>query len=701
MSLQDLPFPLVELNWDKLPVVQKTLKLSKTEAISVLTRDDGKPAKPVAKKDKTKKTQKAKGKAKSKVQASSSKPKKVKKTAVKSKAKAMAKSGGKSKGRKEKTVPTDIGPHGFDEEEEEEPHEVDEELQAESAEVTRKRKEPIAPPPADVPARKATKPNADVAETPEAPEAPAAPVEPKNAMAPEASLPARAADAADTQDGTLWSCATLQEALSLLDHQRPAETLKDVDSISNELENQLKHSSSSSAPGELRRAIPLVDISTPLKEYPDNQEGLTPSASPTEPEIAEPNGPLPDGAAAPLPEPNAGEVPEPVNAAVPELAQKAAEQIEQAGMEALIQPPAVEPAEKTVDHPIESPAVVEPAEEKAGEGADTTPAGPPDRTLELAGLQALMKNHETRLQIQNQNAVAKAKQQAEGSPKGPAPTEVNWSSHKKEGMRLKRLMEESSEGAKFPHMQKLWGGSAADRKQLLQQWVASNSNAQSIEADLVLSKHSANQHKSTRELLTTQEMQKRDIPIEKIRAIVARGNGVPDPDCPGIASLTRFWVSTSTKEIDTDEVKMESSVRMQADASSTLAAIVPSAAPSSSCSRAIGADGMQQILQSLQAPSVDEGSVAAAPKTKAKAKAKVKAKAKAASVTSSGVSEVPPKTMDEMKAEISHGLSYSQMQHLISLIHICHHIYIFIYLFIHPAIPASYTVCKHFSEVAF
>jgi len=29
------------------------------------------------------------------------------------------------------------------------------------------------------------------------------------------------------------SCATLQEALSLLDHQRPAETLKDVDSISN------------------------------------------------------------------------------------------------------------------------------------------------------------------------------------------------------------------------------------------------------------------------------------------------------------------------------------------------------------------------------------------------------------------------------------------------------------------------------------
>lgn len=143
-----------------------------------------------------------------------------------------------------------------------------------------------------------------------------------------------------------------------------------------------------------------------------------------------------------------------------------------------------------------------------------------------------------------------------------------------------------------------------DRKQLLQQWVASNANAQSIEADLVISKSSANQHRSTRELLTTQEMLKRDMPLEKIRAIVARGNGVPDPDCPGIASLTRFWVSTSTKEIDTDEVKQESNVRLQADPSSAIAATF--AAPRSSCARSIGADGMQQILQSLQPGTTDE-----------------------------------------------------------------------------------------------
>ena len=148
-----------------------------------------------------------------------------------------------------------------------------------------------------------------------------------------------------------------------------------------------------------------------------------------------------------------------------------------------------------------------------------------------------------------------------------------------------------------------WQPHFQDRKQPLQQWVASNANAQAIEADLVISKSSANQHRSCRELLTTQEMQARNIPIEKIRAIVARGNGVPDPDCPGIASLTRFWVSTSTKEIETDEIKQQSNVRLQADASSTLAA---SSATSSTSQRAIGADGMQQILQSLQPPTTEE-----------------------------------------------------------------------------------------------
>ena len=89
--------------------------------------------------------------------------------------------------------------------------------------------------------------------------------------------------------------------------------------------------------------------------------------------------------------------------------------------------------------------------------------------------------------------------------------------------------------------------------------------------------------------------------MEKIRAIVAKGQGVPDQDCPTVSSLMRFWVSTSIKEIDTNETKQEAQVRMQADAQ----AVVGLTAPTSSTTR-IGADGMQAMLQSLQAPAVDE-----------------------------------------------------------------------------------------------
>ena len=61
-------------------------------------------------------------------------------------------------------------------------------------------------------------------------------------------------------------------------------------------------------------------------------------------------------------------------------------------------------------------------------------------------------------------------------------------------------------------------------------------------------------------------------------------------------------------------------------------------------------------------------------------------------MASSGVTEVPPKTMDEVKAEISHGLSYFQLQHLISVIFTCknlipliwtHVFYIYIYVYIY------------------
>lgn len=48
-------------------------------------------------------------------------------------------------------------------------------------------------------------------------------------------------------------------------------------------------------------------------------------------------------------------------------------------------------------------------------------------------------------------------------PKSGQSYEISWSTHKKEGMRLKRLMEESADGQKnYPHMAKMWCGSKAD-----------------------------------------------------------------------------------------------------------------------------------------------------------------------------------------------------------------------------------------------
>lgn len=42
---------------------------------------------------------------------------------------------------------------------------------------------------------------------------------------------------------------------------------------------------------------------------------------------------------------------------------------------------------------------------------------------------------------------------------------IDWTTHKKEGVRLKRLMEESSEGASFPNMAKLWNGTKEDGRE--------------------------------------------------------------------------------------------------------------------------------------------------------------------------------------------------------------------------------------------
>lgn len=52
------------------------------------------------------------------------------------------------------------------------------------------------------------------------------------------------------------------------------------------------------------------------------------------------------------------------------------------------------------------------------------------------------------------------KSDSSAPPSAPAEIKINWSTHKKEGMRLDRLIE--SNMASFPHMAKMWEGNNKD-----------------------------------------------------------------------------------------------------------------------------------------------------------------------------------------------------------------------------------------------
>eukprot|EP00435_Cladocopium_sp_Y103_P042312 s2212_g11.t1 len=394
---------------------------------------------------------------------------------------AKAKSGGKAK-KSEK--PSDVGPYGFDDDQEqgeEEPEEADEPLE-ETPEVTRKRKEPIAPPPAHcIPAKKAMKmepsepgnakspeePNSvpSNAKTPRQPagdaktpsesgdartpgkpsesgdaktasEEPAHAPQVENTKNPEALTAAAADDTQATQDGTqLGGDATGAPNMQAILEASLAK-IKELEDRLNE-----KVSSGSSGPTS--------------PEQPDNQEGLTPEPSeqelPVEASMEEPKDPLPEELQPPA---------QPSIESAPDASDKSLMNSKALDNAIFHGPPdsADGALDKTPDVAVEpgnAATVPEPEQQaapaKAPEAevpAPSSVAGPPDRTLELAGMEALLKNQKVREQLEHQQQLAQAKQvrAQQGCVLNTPHVEINWTTHRKEGMRLKRLMEESSEG---------------------------------------------------------------------------------------------------------------------------------------------------------------------------------------------------------------------------------------------------------------
>jgi hypothetical protein len=192
---------------------------------------------------------------------------------------------------------------------------------------------------------------------------------------------------------------------------------------------------------------------------------VKPSAAPCQAgnlKIAAPEastGGVPEAVQAPaVPEPSTGGLPDPVGS-VPECG----------GSGAVPEP--VQPSSGGgPDQALAVPApTVAPSQHGAAEAAATAPPeggsmqvvphSSQNRELELAGLQALMSAQKGREAAQLEQA-----QRLQPRVAVTAATEkLDWTTHKKEGMRLKRLLEDSSEGARFPHMKKLFNeGSKED-----------------------------------------------------------------------------------------------------------------------------------------------------------------------------------------------------------------------------------------------
>ena len=116
---------------------------------------------------------------------------------------------------------------------------------------------------------------------------------------------------------------------------------------------------------------------------------------------------------------------------------------------AALTPPVTTPA-APVETPVETPTVAPPTA--------APPTLTPQTTEAETGLQEMERLvHATQAQGPGVPGVRPAQ------PARPTPdSSANWSSHKKEGMRLTRMMDANAQA--YPHMAKMWEGSKKDRK---------------------------------------------------------------------------------------------------------------------------------------------------------------------------------------------------------------------------------------------
>lgn len=100
---------------------------------------------------------------------------------------------------------------------------------------------------------------------------------------------------------------------------------------------------------------------------------------------------------------------------------------------------------------------------------------------------------------------------------------------------------------------------------MLQTWVAESENRNACESRVVVSRETANSFRGQRELLSIRDMLlTKKWPLEKIKGVISRGGGIPDPDAPQVPSLMQFWVQTSRTQTEEEAIRMKAETRFNA-----------------------------------------------------------------------------------------------------------------------------------------
>ena len=144
---------------------------------------------------------------------------------------------------------------------------------------------------------------------------------------------------------------------------------------------------------------------------------------------------------------------------------------------------------------------------------------------------------------------------------------------------------------------------AQEKRKLLQAWVAEGENRNACESRVVISRESSNTYRGQKELVSIRDMfLVKKWPVEKIRGIVNRGGGIPDPDAPTVAALVQYWCTTSRTQTEEEAVrqKAETEIAAKTTASGLGSLMQLSSVPQGSGS--VGQDQLDEIMRSTQPP---------------------------------------------------------------------------------------------------